>query len=119
MPCSDLSQPGDYGITIHQGATFELCVTYQDSEGVPVNMSGYTVDAQLWNRTGTEKIADFDTPWDVQVSGAFKLRLSAAVTSGVTEEGQYDVMITEPGGDKFYLLEGTAYFDPGLTGRGA
>jgi hypothetical protein len=48
----------------------------------------------------------------------FNLRLSSAVTSGITEQGQYDLMITEPGGDKYYLLQGTAYIDLGLTGRG-
>lgn len=118
MSGSDLLQPGDYAITIRQGATFELGVGYKDADGVPVNMSGYTVNAQLWNRTGTAKITNFDTPWDVQASGTFKLRLSAAVTSGITEQGQYDVLITEPGGDKFYLLEGTAFLDPGFSGRG-
>lgn len=109
--------PGKYDITIHQGATFELPLQYKDSTGAPVNMSGYTVAAQLWNRTGTTKFSNFDFSWTAQASGLFKLRLSNAVTSGITEQGQYDVLVTEPGGDKFYLLEGTAFIDLGLTGR--
>lgn len=118
MSGSDLLQPGDYSITINQGATFELGVAYLDSDGNAVNMTAYAVAAQLWNRTGTAKIANFETPWDVQASGSFKLRLSAAVTSGITEQGQYDVLVTEPSGDKFYLLEGTAFLNPGLSGKG-
>ena len=110
--------PARYDITIHQGATYQLPLQYKDSAGTPVNMSGYTLEAELWNRTGTTKLANFDTPWTVQASGMFKLKLASAVTSGITEQGQYDLMITEPGGDKYYLLQGTAYIDLGLTGRG-
>lgn len=110
--------PARYDITIHQGATYQIALQYKDSTGTPVNMSGYTLEAELWNRTGTTKLANFDTPWTVQASGMFKLKLTSAVTSGITEQGQYDLMITEPGGDKYYLLQGTAYIDLGLTGRG-
>ena len=81
-------------------------------------MSGYTLEAELWNRTGTAKLADFDIPWTVQSSGMFKMRLASTVTSGITEQGQYDLIATEPSGDKYYLLQGTAYIDLGLTGRG-
>jgi hypothetical protein len=45
------------------------------------------------------------------------MRLAASVTSGITEQGRYDILVTKPSGDKFYLLEGTAFWNPGLTGR--
>jgi hypothetical protein len=110
--------PAHYDITIHQGATFQLALEYKDSAGAFVNMNGYVLEAELWNRTGTVKLADFETPWTAQASGMFKLRLSSSVTSGITEQGQYDLIVTEPSGDKYYLLQGTAYIDLGLTGRG-
>ena len=110
-------EPARYDITIHQGATFNLGLQYKTDSGVPVNMSGYTVAAQLWNRLGTSKISNFDFSWTTQISGSFRLKLTSAVTSGITEQGQYDVLITEPGGDKYYFLQGTAFLDPGLTGR--
>lgn len=109
--------PARYDITIHQGATFEMPLRYKDASGVPVNMSGYTVTAQLWNRYGTVKLADFSTPWITQASGYFALRLEASTTSGITEQGQYDVLITEPSNNKYYLLQGSAFIDLGLTGR--
>jgi hypothetical protein len=110
-------EPAHYDITIHQGATFNLGLQYKTGSGVPVNMSGYTVAAQLWNKTGTAKFANFSTPWTDQASGSFKMSLASSVTSGITEQGQYDVLITEPGGDKSYILQGTAFIDLGLTGR--
>lgn len=118
MTAPDLLSPEDFPITIHQGATFELDLAYQDSNGAAVNLTGYTVSGQLWNRTGTTKISNFSTPWITQASGTFKLKLAASVTSGITEQGQYDVMLTEPSGDKYYILQGVAFLDPGLTGRG-
>jgi hypothetical protein len=111
-------EPARYDITIHQGATFSLGLQYKTGSGVPVNMSGYTVESQLWNRNGTGKLANFSTPWTVQASGTFRLVLASSVTSGITEQGQYDVLVTEPSGSKSYLLQGTAYIDLGLSGRG-
>jgi len=110
--------PAVYNITIHQGATFDLALQYKDASGVPINMTGYTVAAQLWNRTGTNKLANFTVSWASQASGSFRIRLASNVTSGITDQGQYDVMITEPGGDKYYLIQGLAIIDLGLTGKG-
>jgi len=107
--------PGKYDITIYQGATFDLPVQYKDSTGTPVNMSGYTISGTLWDRLGSQKLATFSTPWTSQASGLFKLRLEASTTSGITQQGQYDVRVTQPDGGIYYLLEGNAFWNPGLS----
>jgi hypothetical protein len=112
-----MQKPASYDPTIYQGASFELEVEYADGDGVLVDMTGFDVDAQLWNRTGTERLATFDLEWQVQESGMFKLKLSDTVTSGITEQGRYDVLVTEPSGKKYYLLEGTAKWNTGLSYR--
>jgi hypothetical protein len=109
--------PAKYDITIYQGATFDLPLQYKDSTGAPVNMSGYTVSGTLWDRQGSQKLAIFDSPWTVQASGMFKLRLEKTVTSGITEQGQYDVLVTKPDNTTFYLLEGNAFWNRGLSWR--
>jgi hypothetical protein len=110
-------QPGRYDITLQQGATFEMAVQYKDSDGTPVNMSGYTISGSLWNRLGTNKLATFSTPYVSQPSGMFVMRLEASVTSGITEQGQYDVLVTTAEGDKYYLLEGSAFWSEGFSWR--
>ena len=95
-----------------------LPVQYKDSTGTPVNMSGHTVSGTLWNNNGTSKLANFTTEWLAQASGYFELSLAASGTSLVTNQGQYDVLVVEPSGEKYYLLEGTAFFNPGFTWRG-
>lgn len=107
--------PGKHDITIYQGATFELQVQYKDSTGTPVNMSGYTIASKLYNRLGTEKLADFSVSYVSQASGIFKIRLEASGTSGLTEQGQYDVLVREPSNDAYYLVEGNAYVNRGLS----
>jgi hypothetical protein len=109
-------EPGTYDIKIHQGATFSLEVQYKDSAGNGVDMAGYAVEAKLANRLDTSDLATFTPSWVDQSAGKFKIKLSASQTAGITVDGQYDILITEPGGDKYYLLQGQAILDRGITG---
>lgn len=79
-------------------------------------MTGYTVTAKLFNRNRTTLLAAFGTPWRDQANGKFDLVLDPSTTREITESGEYDVLITEPGGNKFYMLQGIALFDPGISG---
>lgn len=110
-------EPTKYDITIHQGATFELPVHYKDSNGASVNMTGYTVAGMVFDRLGSTKLCDFVSSWTAQSGGQFKLSIPAATTATMSGIAQYDVLVTDPNNNKFYLLEGTAVINPGLTGR--
>jgi len=110
-------EPGRYDITIHQGATFELNLQLKDSAGSPLVMSGYTVAGKVFDRLGNTLLANFVQSWTAQASGQFKLTIPASGTATISGDGQYDVLITEPAGAKYYILEGTAFLNPGLTGR--
>ena len=104
-------------IEIVQGATFDLEISYKDSNGQPISMSGYVLSASLWNRLGTQKLATFSLPWTSQASGIFRIQLSASITSGITEHGQYDLFATDSLGTPICLMEGPASFNPSYTIR--
>jgi hypothetical protein len=106
-----------FPITITQGATFDLEVAWQDSNGVGINMSGWTLKSDLYNRLGTQKLASFSLPWSNQASGIFRLTMAASVTSGITENGQYDIFATSPSGQVHCLLEGAASLNPSVSFR--
>ena len=108
--------PGTHDITIHQGATFSLELQYRDATGTGVDRTGYRVEGKVANRLNTAEVATFVLSWIDQTTGSFKLKIDAADTALLTSEGQYDVLITEPGGDKYYILQGRAFLDPGITG---
>ena len=110
-----MTTPAPYDITIHQGATFEVELQLLNSDNTSTDLTGFTISGTVWDRLGTRKLANFATPWVNQASGIFKLRLASSVTSGITEQGAYDVLVTEPSGDNFYLMEGTAFLNPGLS----
>lgn len=109
-------EPGDYNFTIHQGATFGLELQYKDGDSNPVNMTGFSVEAKLSNRLRSSAIATFQITFVDTALGKFKIGLTAAQTAAITEEGQYDVLITEPAGTKYYILQGRVFVDFGVTG---
>ncbi len=110
-------EPGTHNFTIYQGATFELDLQYKDSTGTGVNMSGYSIAAKLANQTNSSDIlATFTTSFTDASTGQFQIKLTAAETAALVNGGLYDVLITEPGGDKYYILQGRASLDPGITG---
>lgn len=109
--------PAKYDITIHQGATFELNLQLKDGNGTPVVMTGYTVAGKVYDRYGATLLATFTQEWTSQASGIFKLSIPASGTATMSGDAQYDVLVTEPTGRKYYLLEGAAIINPGLTGR--
>jgi hypothetical protein len=109
-------EPARYDITIHQGATFELNLQLKDGTGAPLVMSGYTVAGKVFDRLGASLFANFVQSWTAQASGQFKLAIPASGTAAISGDGQYDVLVTEPAGRKYYILEGAAFLNPGLTG---
>ena len=109
--------PAKYDITIHQGATFELDLQLKDGTGSPVVMSGYTVAGKVYNRLGNTLLTNLVHTWTSQASGMFKMSIAASGTAVMSGDAQYDILVTEPTGTKYYLLEGAAFVNPGLTGR--
>tara|TARA_X000000950_G_scaffold263793_1_gene336384 strand:- start:378 stop:716 length:339 start_codon:yes stop_codon:yes gene_type:complete len=109
-------EPGTYDIRIRSGATFSLDLHFKDSEGNGVDMTGYAVAGQIADRLNTTNLATFDTTFIDRDIGKFRMKVSSTETAGLTSEGQYDILITEPSGDKYYLLKGRVFVDIGVTG---
>lgn len=99
-----------YDITIPQRGTFRKRMRLK-AGGVPVIATGYQLVAQVWNRQRTVKFAEGVITWIDQATGLFELVIQYPVTRLITQDGQWDLMVIEPGGDRYYWLEGTAYLD--------
>lgn len=110
-------EPGKYDITIYQGATFELNLQLLDGNNSPVVMSGYTVAGKLFDRFGVTQLATFTQSWTAIESGMFKMSIPPNTTATLSGDAQYDFLVTEPSGTKYYLLQGAAAIEEGLTGR--
>ena len=107
--------PATYDITIQQNATFSKTFQFKDGNSAPLNMTGYTVEADLWTEGKGVKLADFTVTWVDRTIGKFTLTLSAAVTAAIGQSGYYDILVTNPGGTKDYWLRGMAELVTGYT----
>lgn len=117
-----------YNITIEQGATFSKVITWKDSTGAGINLSGYTITGKIKRRTSEQTaLATFTATLANQGTnpGQFTLSLTASETaalpsaSGPTAEKVllecvYDVEAST-GGTVYRLLEGIASISPEAT----
>lgn len=75
----------------------------------PVNLSGYTIDADLAERISGTQVATFSCTATDAANGLFEMVMPAATTSGL-DAGQYgyDVSLTNASGERYYWVSGVA-----------
>jgi hypothetical protein len=104
-------RPARLDITIPQRATFRKRMRLKG-----VNATGYQLVAQVWDGPRRlTKYADLAVVWIDQATGLFELVLQYQGTTPIPKDGEWDLLVIEPGGDRYYWLEGRAYRDPGLS----
>ena len=103
-------------IFIDQGATFTTTVTVTDSSGSAVNLSGYSVAAQIRKTFLSASATAFTASISNASSGEITISLSSTQTAAL-EAGRfvYDVVITASGGTKTRVVEGQVTVNPSVT----
>jgi len=75
----------------------------------PVNLSGYTIDADITGILNNAQVATFVCTSPTPEDGAVLMTLAPSVSSGIAEgRYNYDVSFTSSGGDRYYWLTGIA-----------
>ena len=103
-------------IFIDQGATFTTTVTVTDSNGDAVNLSGYSVAAQIRKTFLSSSATAFTATISNASSGEITISLTPTQTTAL-EAGRfvYDVLITASGGTKTRVVEGQVTVNPSVT----
>tara|TARA_Y100001935_G_scaffold172814_1_gene142735 strand:- start:706 stop:1038 length:333 start_codon:yes stop_codon:yes gene_type:complete len=103
-------------IFIDQGATFTTTVTVTDANGDAVNLSGYSVAAQIRKTFLSSTATAFTATISNASSGEITISLSPTQTTAL-EAGRfvYDVLITASGGTKTRVVEGQVTVNPSVT----
>ena len=103
-------------IFIDQGATFTTTVTVTDSNGDAVNLSGYSVAAQIRKTFLSSSATAFTATISNASSGEITISLTDTQTAAL-EAGRfvYDVLITASGGTKTRVVEGQVTVNPSVT----
>ena len=84
-------------------------------QNTPVNLTGYTPIAQVWNFDRTQKYQDCVMTWIDQINGVLELKIPYAGTVSLPDECPYDLMFIEPSGLRRYYIEGILYESEGYS----
>lgn len=107
--------PGTYNISLQRRADYSITLQFKDSTDAAINLTGWTVAAQVWNQDRTTKYADFTVTYTNLVTGTIAITLTDEQTALFPNEAYYDVLLTNPSGLKEYYLEGIVYVSEGYT----
>jgi len=109
-------QPGTYNFTLQRRSDHSIPLLFKDENDAAINLTGYTVEAQVWDETRTTKYADFTTTYTNRAAGSVSIALTDVQTATFTLDIlKYDVLLTNPAGLKEYYLEGIIYVSEGYT----
>lgn len=108
-------KPGVYNIRPQRRADYVMNVVFKDSDGVVLNLTGWQVLAQVWNKERTTKYADFIVTVTDAANGAVSLKIPYYTTDDLPDECRYDVMLINGSGLREYYLEGIVRPSPGYT----
>ena len=108
--------PGKKDFTVQRRADFPLRLTFKDSTGSAINLTGYTVAAQVYDDLRSTKYADFTVTYTNRTGGIVDIKLENTDTANFTPDVlKYDVLLTDGSGNKEYYLEGTLFVSEGYT----
>ena len=68
--------PGTYNITLQRRADYSVTLQFKDSTGTPIDLTGWTAAAQVWNQNRTTKYADFTVTYTNRSTGTVKSALN-------------------------------------------
>ena len=109
-------EPGTYNFTLQRRSDHDLDLVFKDSTSSAINLTGFTVAAQVWEETRTTKYADFTVAYTYRTEGQVKLSLTDTQTATFSPDVlKYDVLLTNGSGLKEYYLEGTIFVSEGYT----
>ena len=109
-------EPGTYNFTLQRRSDHTIPLVFKDGNNNAINLTAFTVAAQVWEETRTTKFADFSVAYTDRVAGSVSITLTDAQTATFTPEIlKYDVLLIDAGGNREYYLEGTIFMSEGYT----
>tara|TARA_Y100001937_G_scaffold51120_1_gene71128 strand:- start:1333 stop:1674 length:342 start_codon:yes stop_codon:yes gene_type:complete len=109
-------EPATYNMTVRRRSDHVIQLIFKDSNNAALNLTGFSIAAQVWNDSRTNKFADWTVTFVNRVAGTVKIALSDDQTTTFTPSSlRYDVLLTDPDGLKEYYLKGTIFVVEGYT----
>ena len=108
--------PGEKNFNLVKKSDFPLRLTFKDSTSSAIDLTGYTVAAQVWDTGRKIKFAEFGVTYTNRSSGIVDIKLTDEQTDNfIVGTLKYDVKLTEPSGDEYYYIKGNLNVSQGYT----
>ena len=109
--------PGTYYMTVQRRSDHSVQLVFKDSSDNAINLTGYTVAAQVWDKDRKVKFADWNVTYTNRSSGTVDIALTDVQTASFIRDAvlYYDVLLTDGSGLKEYYLEGNINVSEGYT----
>jgi len=103
-------------LVVDQGTTFSSIITVTDQNGVPLNLTNYTVKSQFRKSYQSSVYVSFTASIYDALNGKIQLKLNPSDTISV-DAGRYlyDIQLTDPNGAVTRALEGLVILTPEIT----
>lgn len=111
----------DYDILIEQGSTFTLPIIWKDSEGVPINVTGYTARMQIRKTVKSAEVLISATTENGRITlggatGAVTVTIPATITDDIiVKSAVYDLELQSAAGVVTRLIQGAVTISPEVT----
>ena len=108
-----------YDIEIDAGATFQLQALWKDSDGDPINLTGYSARMHI-RRTVEADDIDVELTSGSGITlggtaGTIDIEINDATTSGLSGEYVYDLELESGGGVVSRVIQGAVTVIPEVT----
>ena len=108
--------PATYDMTVQRRSDHSIQLVFKDSSNNAIDLTGFTVAAQVWEATRTTKYADFAVTYTNRSTGTVDIALTDTQTATFSPNVlKYDVLLTNGSGLKEYYLEGNIFVSEGYT----
>lgn len=102
--------------TLVRRSDFPIRLTLKDGTGTAVNLTGYTVAGEVYNKERTTKYADWTIAYTNRPNGIVDVSLSDDQTTTFSPEVlHYDFKYIQPDGKEFVYLRGKLFMLEGYT----
>lgn len=103
-------------IFIDQGSDYSNIITVASSNGLPLNLTGFTVKSQMRKSYTSSVSYNFTASIYSTAQGKVRLQLTATASEAIPAgRWLYDVEVTSPTGVKTRVVEGIATITPQIT----
>ena len=107
---------GDYDFTVQRRSDHTESIRITDSNDAAVDLSAFTIAAQVWDKDRTGKYADFTVVKTNATNGEFTMSLTHVQTLQFTpNELSYDVLLLNAAGEREYYIQGNIFVSEGYT----